>query len=824
MSLAEVVGPEYPLVRLLLLAVAIVNAAFGLSVYRQRPGSRPHRLFAAFGGSIALWSIGLLFIRTASSPPLLDRLAYVGASLLVLCLLALVKSLPQGATLRGQWDFAILAVLGGAFTLLSFTPLVYRESIFRDGHHVNFYGPLYPAFGAYVFGCIGAAVATLWRRFRRATGLARLQLQYLLVGFVVPSTAIIATNLVAPLLVGTAAVSSYGPLFTIPMIAVMAHAIIRHRLMDIRLIVRDGTVYALTGLILAAPAVALVVAVDLWAPTAMGRLVLGALVVGAVAILAAPLRNRLHRVLNAYVYRERYAYHEVIQEAMERLGQLRHLDTLLTDLGTVVDRAVRPDRVEVWLPAPDGAGYRRAIGQGRELDPEAGGPDTLPGDSALVRWLARHRQPLLLDDPARADPDGQRALGELAGRGGELAVPIGADQGGLAGLLLVGAKRSGDPYFDEDVGLLGALAAEAAVALENARLHRDVVRAREQIEAILQTMPSAVVAVNRLGRVEWFNDAAARVTGWPGESVRGHLLPAAHSLSRLIGETLADGQPRQEEVTLRDGPGAAVQLVCAVAPLLNAQGEVHGAVCVGSDLSRVKELEAETRRVERLATLGAMASGIAHEVRNPLVAIKTHFQLLPEGCTCGVQEEQREFASVGTREIDRIDALLDRLMGMREIPRATFAPVDLGEVVRDTLRLLQPSLSQSTVTVVPDLGGGGWVRGDREQLQQLCLNLVVNAREAVAERGEIHVRCGERRGRPRPTVFLEIADTGPGISESVREMVFEPFVTTKRHGTGLGLALCRSIVDVHRGTIRAGNRDPGPGAVFTVEFPADLPG
>lgn len=83
------------------------------------------------------------------------------------------------------------------------------------------------------------------------------------------------------------------------------------------------------------------------------------------------------------------------------------------------------------------------------------------------------------------------------------------------------------------------------------------------------------------------------------------------------------------------------------------------------------------------------------------------------------------------------------------------------------------------------------------------------------------MRCGVRRGSTRPTVVLEVADTGPGIAEAVRESIFEPFVTTKRHGAGLGLALCRAVVDVHRGTIRAANRTPGPGAVFTVEFPAE---
>ena len=193
---------------------------------------------------------GALFIlqcRTASSPPILDRLAYVGASLLILCLLVLGKSLHRPATLRGQWDLTVLTVVGTAFALLSLTPLVYRESVFHDERHQNLYGPLYPAFGIYVLACFGAFVATVWRGFRRATGLARLQLQYLLLALIVPGLGIITTNLVVPLLVGTAAVSSYGPLFNIPMIGLIAHTIIRHRLMDIRVIVRDGTVYALTG-------------------------------------------------------------------------------------------------------------------------------------------------------------------------------------------------------------------------------------------------------------------------------------------------------------------------------------------------------------------------------------------------------------------------------------------------------------------------------------------------------------------------------------------------------------------------------------------------
>ena len=817
MTVPEVIGQEYLITRLVLLGVVITNIAFGIYVYSRNPKNLPNRMYAGFAGSIALWTIGIVFIRTAGSPPILDRLTFVGAALSITFLLALLKSFPQGARFGGQWDLALFVTGGVVMALLSFSPLVYREAVIHNGIHQGFYGPLYPVFGAYVLGCFIVCVATLWWRYQRATGLARLQLQYVLVGVIVPVAASVTTNLVFPLFFGTSVLSNYGPLSTIPMIGVIAHAIIRHRLMDIRVIVRHGTVYALTGVVLAAPAVALVVAVGIWVPSAAGKVVLDALIVGAVAILAAPLRNCLDGVFNAYVYRERYNYHETVREATQRLAQLQPINTLLIDLCGVVERAVRPEGASLWLPVPDIAGYRMSVRRGRQLDPQAGTPDIIAETSPLAGWLSLHRQLLLRDDRAPADPGWQGAVAELSSLGAQIAVPIGADRG-LEGILLIGPKLSGDPYFNEDVALLGALAAEAAVALANARLHQDVVRAREQIEAILETMPSAVVVVNQSGQIEWFNDVAERLTGLPANAVLGRELPASHPFASLIRDTLIDRQARQEEVELPGDSVLRIPLVCSVAPLVGPQGEVRGAVCVGSDLSRVKELEAETRRVERLASFGAMASGIAHEVRNPLVAIKTHFQLLPDGCTCGAQEEQRQFAAVATREIDRIDMLLERLTEMRDFPRTGFSPVNLSEVLADTLLLLQAKLSRDSVTVVRELEADCWVQGDREQLEQLFLNLLVNAKEAVAGRGEITIRCWMRKEDPKRAAIVEISDSGPGIHDAVRETLFEPFVSTKPHGGGLGLAICRAITDAHRATIRASNKARGSGATITVEF------
>ena len=181
MTLPEFIGQDYLATRLVLLCVALTNIAFGVYVYMKNPKNLPNRMFAGFAGSIALWTLGLVLSRTPSSPPILDRLVFVGATLSFISLLALLKSFPQGATFRRRWDLTFFTAVGTVMALLSFSPLIYREAIVHEGRHQGFYGPLYPVFGTYVLSCFTACVATLWRRLCRATGLARVQLHYLLV-------------------------------------------------------------------------------------------------------------------------------------------------------------------------------------------------------------------------------------------------------------------------------------------------------------------------------------------------------------------------------------------------------------------------------------------------------------------------------------------------------------------------------------------------------------------------------------------------------------------------------------------------------------------
>src|SRR6267142_6017863 len=182
------------------------------------------------------------------------------------------------------------------------------------------------------------------------------------------------------------------------------------------------------------------------------------------------------------------------------------------------------------------------------------------------------------------------------------------EEGRLFGLIVLGPKRSGSPYFTDDADLLQTLAHQSAVAIRNAQTHQRVLQVNEELQKTLATIESGVVAVGARGRVNVFNKAAEQLTGRSAETLRGRgieQLPPV--LGRLIEATLADGQSHsQVEIALPDPAGQMIPLMCTTSPLRGRQGALAGAVAVFTDLSRLKELERERRRAERLASLEAI--------------------------------------------------------------------------------------------------------------------------------------------------------------------------------------------------------------------------
>jgi PAS domain S-box-containing protein len=429
-----------------------------------------------------------------------------------------------------------------------------------------------------------------------------------------------------------------------------------------------------------------------------------------------------------------------------------------------------------------------------------------------LEWL---KEPLVTDEIVRAaTTPAERELAEqLTQANWSLVLPVISDSG-LIALIAVGPKLSGDPFYPQDLDLLMTLANQAGIAIKNARLYAQVVLANEYIENIVATIESGVIAITSAGRIAMFNRAAERLTGLTADAVKGQPIEGVQAcLSEPLLATVADGQARTNPESELVAADVRRPIMCTTSPLRDPEGVVLGAVSVFSDLTALKELETERRRAERLAYFEILASGIAHEIKNPLVGIKTFTQLVPRR-----HADARfidEFTRVVGHEIERMERLLERLGALSRPGRRPQYPLDVRAPIAQAVEAMQPTFDEKGITISAVLGDATClVRGHHEELQQLFLNLVINAHEATPPGGSVHIDVTYEAQR----VIVTVSDTGPGIAPELVERVFDPFFSTKQRGSGLGLAICAGIAQTHGARLHASNR-PGGGARFSVEFP-----
>jgi PAS domain S-box-containing protein len=807
-------------------ALCAVLFSLGLVVVARDPRALVNRLFAFSMVTIIGWIGSIsLYLSTKDSDPniFLGRLAFASAAGIPFSLLWLFESFEDVAAHRSTKPLVFAGAACAFFVLVSsLTPLVVAGSAVGASSGRNFiYGPLHRLFGVYFLSCFGLALYRLSTQLRSASGIRKLQLRYLLLGILLGGLGGMTTNLVIPLVWRTSRYSLLGPYFTLIMALFAAHAIIRYRLMDIRVVIKRGVVYA-SGIMVA-------VSLFLGFATLLRRATgdstdtisfATAVVIAVItAVLFQPLNTWLQTLLNRYLYRRSYDYQRTIRDASRRLSTILDPLQLVRYLVDVIENILRVERACVYLRSDPATAQFSIVAVSGHWAANTS-PLLVPGESTLVSFLERERRACVRDDTTSSrDGLAPAARDELQKLGGEVALPFVEDMG-VSGFLLIGPKLSGDPYFAEDLDLISTLVSQATIALQNAQLYRQVVIANEYIQNILSTMESGVIAIAADGTITLFNAAAEEMTQLQAEALRGKSLDQLPApLAAALRGALGGAKPlAQVEMVVHNRAGHPVPIISSSSTLRDRSGALLGAVAVFSDLSRVKELEREKWRVERLASVGALAAGIAHEIKNPLVAIKTFAELLPERFTD--EDFHGDFSKVVVREIDRIDALVGRLKGLTPTAQR-MVPLDIVRSVQETLALLRAQLEQARITVTTSYQRAlPLVSGDADQLKQLFLNVSVNAIEAMNLGGHLKVRVADRKALGSRVVVVEIEDSGDGIPTHLLAKIFDPFVTTKERGSGLGLSICRGIADAHRATIYATNSTAGPGAVIVIEFPA----
>ncbi|MBI4231562.1 MAG: FHA domain-containing protein [Planctomycetes bacterium] len=438
---------------------------------------------------------------------------------------------------------------------------------------------------------------------------------------------------------------------------------------------------------------------------------------------------------------------------------------------------------------------------------------------SVLEYVRERREAICVEDAA-SDPrlGPGESIAQWQGHCIMGAPVVRGDQ--LAGILYLDRPVARGIYAEGDLKLLAALAGILAMCAENAGLYEQLLRAGEFSEAILRCLGSGVVVVDSGGIVQRMNAYSCGLFGMREEEVRGAALDQASwlaPLGKILVDVARDGIPRdRKEVVLQRAPGDDGRLYLGVTahPLRGPHGDRIGAIANFRDLTGIRALEEEVRRAGRLAALGQMAAGIAHEVRNPLNSIRGFAELLQEQ-----PGTNTEYLGIIVREVDRINRIVQDLLDFARIDRATADVFGLSDLVQDLLKQVTPEATGAKVKVVPPELEPLNARGSAERIRQVLLNLVRNAIEAMQENPpgrERELRLSVRAAARG--VALRVSDTGPGIPDDVLSRIFDPFFTSKDRGTGLGLSICQKITEVHGGRLRV-ETALGKGTTFVLELP-----
>ncbi len=676
---------------------AVLGLALAATVLLRPRRDRAHGRFAAFATNVALWYLSA-FLGGLFGGPVWVRVNLALAAALPATAIRVLAALPGGADPRLE-RLARLG-LGAAVALV---PLVATPLGEHPATRIGLF--------AFVLLLLGAALAVLGGRARAARSRYEATRLWWLVGM--GAAAALFTWLDYLPYVGLE-IPPVGTLLVLAFLYVLAQSVVRRRLLDVleaaaRLTVLVGLSFALGA-----------IAWGLWALTG-GRFFLHTVVAAFVLLLLfEPLRHWVERRATALLLRERIRLEHAVERTRKRLSRLLEPEDLAPTLLDGLCRGGRLTAVSLYLVEERaGEGLRRAGHCGEGTPP----PERIEWavHRPLLQWVAQHGeadrreaeracQELDEDHGEWTRETLQAVLGSLEELRCDLALPLRGERTEPYGLLLVSDDRRSDGFSPEERATLRSLAAQAAVAIDNSRLHR-----------------------------------------------------------------------------------------------------------------RLQERD-------RLAALGEMSAGLAHEIRNPLGAIAAAAELLGEELEAEpgapihahpTGERPEDFLRIIVEEARRLDAVVSSFLAFARPSPGRPEPVDVAEAIASVARLLRPQAAEAHVTLLVEAPPGlPPVRMDAGQLRQVLINLARNALEAMPEGGRLQfaVRSPGTDSAP-PEVHIEVTDDGPGIPEAIRDRLFVPFVTTKPRGTGLGLAISQRLVAEAGGRIEVGTAPEG-GARFVLHLPA----
>jgi len=694
------------LIGLILLVTIFVNTGLGFLIFLKRSTFRRVNItFSLASWASAGWILSVLMAYFFKDPfwrIFWGRMSFATSGIIPAAFLCFSLLFPREQ--RGLSSSKLFLVGLPSFVILglAFTNQIVSSPRF-DSQMFN-YGPIYPFFSIYLISYIVLGFIFLIRTYQKAIGLVRLQIKYCLFGMFFTSSLAFITNLFFPM-AGISKFNWLGPSFTVIMIGFTTYSIVKHRLMDINIVLKKGTTYVLLMLLLFIPSILLIILSqklffkEINYP--FSAIILSLLIL--VAFFFHQIKPGTEKAVEYLLFKNKYDYRETLGKFSKAMVSILDLQSLSKRIIDTIAQTMGVEKASLFLMNEEKGGY--FLQESRNIKMASPTP-LLPKGDPLPRYLQKIGEIIVREELIKGGniPELKSVIEQMGLLGAEVSIPlISKDQ--LIGMINLSQKFDKDIYYHEDIELLSTLANQTAIAIENARLYEDL-----------------------------------------------------------------------------------------------------------------KKSKSYMRRADRLASLGTLTAGLAHEIRNPLVAIKTFTQLLPERFED--EEFRNHFTNIASSEVDRISSLITELLDFARPSDPKFEFEDINGILDGMILLVSTESKKKQINIIknyiPNLPP---IKIDREQIKQVFLNILLNSVEATPERGEITVKTRSfAKPGGEPYIQIELADNGRGIPAEHLEDIFTPFYTTKDKGSGLGLSISHQIVQDHRGYIDV-ESELNKGTSFFINLP-----
>jgi two-component system NtrC family sensor kinase len=696
-----------PYRQIFLFSALIVNLGLGFLVYsKTRFRKKESLVFSILAWACAGWIFSGFMTYLHIGDPLIvfwAKMSFSMAGVIGFAFLAFAILFPGDRIPLTSRTLLILALPSIFFLVLSFTTDQMVASLGSGSKMFN-YGRLHPFFSVYLIGYFLAAFFFYFRTYAGSVGIEQLQIKYVLLSMFFAVSIGVTANLFLPM-AGISTFTWLGPTSTVIMVGGTTYSIIKHRLMDINLVVKKGTTYFLLIVGLFLPSALLLIYIEnlYFHRVSYYFSIVVLLIIFLLTIFYDKVRAGTEKAVEQLLFRNRYDYRHTLGEFSKAMVSILDLQSLSKKIIETITNTMRVEKAALFLLNEEKGGYDLLESKKVTMDVS---PVGLSKGDPLPHYLQKMKEVVVREELEKGVhlKELQSVLQSMSRLEAEVSIPL-VSKGSLIGMINLGHRRANEIYSHEDIELLNMLANQAAIAIENAKLYEDLKRSKSYI-----------------------------------------------------------------------------------------------------------------RRADRLASLGTLTAGLAHEIRNPLVAIKTLTQLLPDRLED--EEFRNHFLQIASSEVDRISSLVNELLEFARPSEPKLEMEDINAILDGMLLLISTETKKKFIQVVkeytPDVPP---VTVDREQIKQVFLNVLLNALDATPENGTITVKT---RSFLKPGgehyVQVEFTDTGCGIPSEYLEDIFTPFFTTKIKGSGLGLSISNQIIQDHKGYIDVksyANR----GATFFINLP-----